>query len=261
MSVPALPSDPASPQPGPADPLTVASRFNGPPGSGNGGYVAGLLAARTGTGPVTVTLRQPPPLERTLRVVPEPDAGAGLYDGDLLVAQAVPADPAAVEAFEPVDPVPFDVAAEAEAFFSGRHGHPFPGCFVCGPDRAQGDGLRLLSGLLPQRPGTTAAAWTPHASLATDGGAWVRPEFVWAALDCPGAWTVMGSEVPALLLGRITARVDALPLVGDRCVVMGRVTAREGRKVHTDTTLYDGDGRVAAHARALWIAPRPQAAP
>jgi hypothetical protein len=233
--------------------LTIASRFNGPPTSGNGGYVAGLLAARVGAPAVTVTLRQPPPLERALAVVRGQDA-IGLYDGELLVAEAVAAeDP---DGFEPVDPVPFETAVEtSETYFTGRDEHPFPTCFVCGSARKEGDGLRLFPGMVPQRPGTTACAWVPDDSLTGSDGAHVRPEFVWAALDCPGGWTALG-PADVLVLGRITVRIDALPYPGERCVLMGRLLGREGRKVRTATTLYDADGRVAAHADATWIAPR-----
>ncbi|WP_436776791.1 hypothetical protein [Yinghuangia sp. YIM S09857] len=258
------------------DVLSVSARFNGPPESGNGGYVSGLLAERLtgllaarsperpGGGCATVTLRQPPPLEHALKLVGPTSGGAagglGLYDGDALVAEAVAAEEALVEAFEPVDPVSFDLATESSAaFFPGRGaGNPYPTCFVCGTDRAEGDGLRLFPGLLPQRPGTTACPWVPDASLTDGDEAYVRPEFVWAALDCPGGWTALATREPVLLLGRMTARIDALPYVGDRCVVMGRLLGQQGRKLRTATTLYDGDGRVAAHAEAVWIAPRAQ---
>ncbi|NUU22517.1 MAG: hypothetical protein HOV68_13530 [Streptomycetaceae bacterium] len=242
--------------------ITVDSRFNGPPTSGNGGYVAGLLAARAPGGPATVTLRQPPPLDRELKVGREDAAEGtrfGLYDADVLLAEAVPFDAAAAAAFEPVEPVPFAVAEESSAaFFAGRDAarNPYPTCFVCGTQRAEGDGLRLFPGLLPQRPDTTACPWVPDASLAGPDGTRVRPEFVWAALDCPGGWTALGTAVPMVVLGRMTTRIDALPDVGDRCVLMGRLLGQEGRKVHTATTLYDGDGRVAAHADAVWIVPR-----
>lgn len=243
------------------DSLTVASRFNGPPESGNGGYVAGRLAGLLDGHPAaTVTLRQPPPLERPLQVLDADEGGLRLHDRGTLVAEAAAASDAVLDdaGFEPVDPVTFDLAAEASAaFFAGRDEHPFPTCFVCGTARAEGDGLRLFPGLLPQQPGTTATPWVPDASLADADGARVRPEFVWAALDCPGGWTVLGTDIPQLLLGRFTARIDALPYVGDRCIVMGRLLGRDGRKVRTATTLYDPDGRIAAQAEALWIAPRP----
>ncbi|UGQ14776.1 hypothetical protein LO772_15085 [Yinghuangia sp. ASG 101] len=238
------------------DTLTVARRFNGPPRSGNGGYVAGLLARQTPDASATVTLRLPPPLEREMRVRDD-DGATRLYDGTALIAEAVRADTATANAFAPIDPVPYDTAAEASAaFLAARHRHPYPTCFVCGTSRVEGDGMRLFPGRLPGRPDTTACAWVPDPSLAGPDGVRVRPEFVWAALDCPGAWTALDSATPALLLGRITARVDALPYLGERCVVMGHLLAREGRKVHTATTLYDGDGRVAGHAEAVWIEPR-----
>ena len=47
--------------------ITIPRRFNGPPHSGNGGYVCGRLASYL-DGPASVRLRVPPPLERELRV-------------------------------------------------------------------------------------------------------------------------------------------------------------------------------------------------
>ena len=56
--------------------LLVPSAFHGPPGSGNGGWCAGAIAAVCGTGSalgrtVEVTLRLPPPLEVPLPVQEE----------------------------------------------------------------------------------------------------------------------------------------------------------------------------------------------
>ena len=47
--------------------LVIPSRFCGPLGSGNGGYVCGRIAAYL-NGPATVTLRRPPPLEVAMPV-------------------------------------------------------------------------------------------------------------------------------------------------------------------------------------------------
>ena len=47
--------------------LSIDRRFCGPPGSGNGGYTAGRLAALIGD-PAEITLRRPPPLETEMRV-------------------------------------------------------------------------------------------------------------------------------------------------------------------------------------------------
>ena len=81
--------------------------------------------------------------------------------------------------------------------------------FACGTDRSPDDALCLRTGPLPGSA-RRAAAWTPTESTA---------EIVWAALDCPGAWAsgIAGRE---MVLGTMTARVHALPVVGAPCVVM-----------------------------------------
>ncbi|WP_406285638.1 hypothetical protein [Embleya sp. NBC_00896] len=252
-----------SEQPGPSDPrsatIVVPARFNGPPGSGNGGYVAGLLAARVAGEPaagVTVTLRRPAPLDRSLTV----DFGAEggpltLHQGEGPIAEAIAVD-AASTLPTPIDPVTPDQAREASAAFAGFAAwNPYTDCFVCGPDRAEGDGLRLFPGMLEDRPDTDACLWIPHASLVAPDTEQIAGEFVWAALDCPGGWTGMDQDT-ALLLGRMTAHVYALPYPDEPCVVVGRRLGRDGRKVRTATTLYDAEGRVAAHAEQVWIAPR-----
>lgn len=238
------------------EPLVVDSRFAGPPGTGNGGYVSGLVARRLGreTAAVTVTLRRPPPLQVPMTVTVT-DAGVAVSYDNELVAEAEPAE----LADDPVDAATFEEAQRFGDRYPGLVSHPFPGCFVCGVDRQPGDGLLLRPGPVEGRPGTTAAAFVPDQSVAGRNGRQVRRAVVWAALDCPGGWTVDMTGRP-LVLGRITAQVDDRPYVGDRCVVMGQLLGRDGRKAFTATTLYDGDGRVLGRARATWFEVDPQAA-
>ena len=66
--------------------LVIDRRFNGPPGSANGGYTCGLLATAAGLDAAEVTLRLPPPLARPLAF-----DGKRLLDGDALVAEVVAA--------------------------------------------------------------------------------------------------------------------------------------------------------------------------
>ena len=240
--------------------LTIPDRFNGPPGSAHGGWAAGQLAARVlgaekaGLGRAArVTLRHPPPLGARQQVSPAaesrtPEAGVVLTFGGALIAEAVPAE-LDVAAIDPVSPA---MAGEAMERYAGLTAHPYPTCFACGTNRPGGDGLGLRPGPLPDRPATTATTWVPGASVAGPVRDTVTAAAVWAALDCPGGWAV---DIPGrpLVLGRITAQVDALPLIGERCVVMGGLLGREGRKVYTATTAYDGDGRVFARATATWI--------
>jgi hypothetical protein len=210
--------------------MRIDRRFNGPAESANGGITCGLLAAHVEASVVQVTLRKPPPLETDLTV-----RGGLLLDGDVLIAEAVPGA-VAVTAPPAVTVV---VAQEASTRFAGLLGHPFPTCFVCGTDRT--DGLGLFAG--PVGQGVVAAAWTPTESSAV---------MVWAALDCPGGWS---ADLPGrpMVLGRMAARLDALPTIGDVHVVQGWLLGGEGRKVHTGSALYGPSGDLLAVAQATWI--------
>jgi hypothetical protein len=219
--------------------MLIPARFNGPPGSGNGGWSAGVFAAaagaRVGGDVCEVTLRVPPPLETPFELA---DGEVRAPDGTV-VAQV-----RAVDGVGPaVDGVSATDALAASAAYPGMVDHPFPGCYVCGPDRAVGDGLRIFPG--PVGDGRTAAPWTVPADVSF--------ETVWAALDCPGGWAVLG-QGRVYVLGRIAAAVDALPAPGATCVVVGAGVASQGRKADVRSTVYGPDGRPLATARATWIA-------
>src|SRR5688572_28547221 len=94
--------------------IRIDRRFRGPPDSGNGGYVAGLLARALGGSGVEVTLRAPPPLDRELRVVVDGD-GAVLLAGDELIAAA---RRMLVDLIVPPPPS-LDVARDAGQHFAG----------------------------------------------------------------------------------------------------------------------------------------------
>src|SRR6202011_2252751 len=80
---------------GMTDSLVIPSRFCGPPGSGNGGYVCGRIAAYL-DGPVTVTLRRPPPLATPMAVERDVESAVRIYHGRTLIAEAAssPGSPA-----------------------------------------------------------------------------------------------------------------------------------------------------------------------
>ncbi len=214
--------------------LTIDGRFNGPPTSGNGGVTCGLLAAFVDATAVQVTLRLPPPLDTSLQVTKTSDS-ATLYDGDALVAEAVPRRLSVT----PLVAVSLADATAAAGRFVGYQGHPFPTCFVCGTARS--DGLGLYAG--PVSDGHVACAWTPSDHTVP---------MVWAALDCPGGWS---ADLPGrqMVLGRMTARIDALPVVGEPHVVQGWLLGGEGRKVQTASALHTADGTLLALAQATWI--------
>jgi hypothetical protein len=218
--------------------LVIEREFRGPTESANGGYTCGLLASLM-HGPAEVTLRLPPPLERPLEV--EVDAEIELRDGEALVASARSAE---LDLDVP-QPIAFEEAAAA-ALPEGDKESVFPECFVCG--WARNDGLGIYAGPVPERE-LVAATWTPREEH-------VAPEFVWAALDCPGAYAVHSGERGMPVLGRLTARVEHLPHPGERCVVMAWPLGADGRKLFAGTALYGADERLLGSARAVWILPR-----
>jgi hypothetical protein len=249
--------------------LIVPQRFCGPPDSGNGGWTAGALAAlddvdspdnRCDSWPaIEVSLRQPPPLDTALRVIAEDGLLTASRDA-AVVATARRADHDLREV-EPVDPA---TAAGAEASYPGHDFHPFPTCFACGTGREEGDGLRIFPGRVGAGPDgdLVAATWTPHPSLHEDWHTYVDEHTraslasTWAALDCIGGWAGDLTE-RLMVLGRMTARVDALPVIGEGHVVVGEGRGQDGRKTFTAATLYDADGRVVATAEHVWIAVDP----
>jgi hypothetical protein len=240
--------------------LIIPARFRGPARSGNGGYTAGSLAglvqAAAAVPTVEVTLRQPPPLDVAMSVATADAVTVLSHDGaPVAEAREVEVDLVTVEEVAP------DVAAEAMAHYPGLRSHPFPGCFACGPEREEGDGLQIFPGPVPGVDETVASLWVPHASLAESGDVLDGVERVglgttWAALDCVGGWSE-DLEGRPMVLGRITARVDALPVVGEPHVVVGQRRGADGRKSFTASTLYDSDHRVVATAQHVWIAVDP----
>ena len=218
--------------------IVVGARFNGPPGSGNGGYTCGLVAAATGLAHPEVTLRRPPPLDTPLRV-----EGTAVYDGEHVVASAAEAPDAAD--VRPPDFPGYDAARAAQARYAGLRDHPFPTCYVCGP--ARDDGLGLYPG--PVGNGHVACTWVPHSADV---------EQVWAALDCPGAWALMQTDEAPIVLGRLAVRITGTVHAGQPHVVTGwRAAPRDGRKHYAGTALHDAAGTLLATGRATWIALQP----
>ena len=238
--------------------ITIERRFSGPPNSANGGYVCGLLA-KSMDGGAEITLRAPPPLDTPLHLLAGVDGSIQLLGAGTLLAtgRAV-----SIEVPE-VPAVDFDDAEQATRLTPyDQHNHTLPTCFVCGPGRARGDGLRIHAGPAPRyehaKVGVFAASWIPQSSLAADDGR-IAQEFVWAALDCPTGYACVGARHlgmngdEAILLGRMGARVDDRPLSGERCVVVAWPTGREGRKLFACGALLGSGGRPLAVARTTWL--------
>jgi hypothetical protein len=254
------------------DPVIVDARYCGPPGMGNGGYVGGRLAVHLDpAGAAEVTLRRPTPLGVPLTVQLGGEIPARLMNGTELIAEAVPLESGPLDGgpgpagpddgygvlgSPPPPPVPVEQAREA-----GRHAvarehpetHPFPGCFACGPGRSAADGgLCIIPGPVPGRDNLLADVWCPAADLADDAGR-VRPEFVWAALDCTGGLGAIEPGLPPYVLGRLKVRPLGPVLAGQPHVAAGWLLAVGGRKIASGSALYTASGKAVAVALGTWL--------
>ena len=237
------------------EPLLVDPRHNGPPASGNGGWVAGALARRLGVPVVSVALRAPVPLGQPMQV-------ARQADGSLLLTHAghLVADAAAAPLDLPVPPAPDDSTAEA-AGVAARLRHrgrglddPYARCFACG--FARPDGLGVIVGPVGD-DGLMATVWTPADHLANADGV-LSHEATWAALDCPAgmAWSQRLQRSATIVTARMTATIHQPLRAGERLRVLAWPLHREGRKLHAGSAIVDAQGVVRARSLQLWLLPR-----
>lgn len=227
------------------DAITIDPRFSGPPDAGNGGYVCGLMAGAIRRS-VRVRLHRPVPLATALTVVRDAEQEWRLLHGAESIATATPAN---VDAVPPRPPTYLQALAAARLYPGFKH-HVYPDCFVCGPRRAQGDGLRIFPGALADGR-VVAAPWLPDVSLADADGK-VKPEFIWAALDCPGYFASVPSDRPAVL-GELAVHIDRRVPADEPCVIVGWPISADGRKHRVGTALYTEAGDLCALGVATWI--------
>lgn len=230
-----------------SDAIMIPRRFRGPPDSANGGYACGVLGCRM-HGHARVRLHAPPPLD-TAMTLRTSDGSVELVLGDRTIASGRADD----RSWQVPPPVDYDRAAQATRTFPWYAGHPFPSCFVCGPERLADDGLRLFPGAIAELE-VVAAPWVPLPSVC-DASGHVQQEIIWSALDCPSWFGILAFERDAryALLGELTVRIAERPREQERCVVLGWANGREGRKLYGGAAIFGEGGRLLASSAATWV--------
>jgi len=234
--------------------LEIPFAFRGPPMSGNGGYVAGVIAGRLGApGATEVTLRAPIPLDTPLHV----ERGTPLLvtRGETLIAEArpvtldldVPEPPGWDEAWAARDASPSFASGMNPLVPNGTGFHPV--CYCCGVDNP--DGLHVYAA--PVRDGELVAAAWPTETSWGDAEGHLPPESLWTALDCPGQFAWLAAGIRTGMLGRLTGEVLRPARAGDHYVVTGWRIEVERRKHFAGTAVFDADGDLVARAKAVWI--------
>jgi hypothetical protein len=226
------------------EPFIVPARFCGPPDSGNGGYTCGMVARELG-GVIECTLRSPVPLDAPLEFERLSAGGVVRRNGKVVLE----ANPTAIAVVLPA-PIRIEAATSAMAAspaFDARH--PFQTCFVCGPKREAHDGLRIFPS--PVADELYAATWLPAAEFG-DHRQNVKPEFLWAALDCPTGFAAGFPAIGKLVTGRLAVEQFQPITVNETCLLMSWPVGIEGRKHFSAACLYQHE-KLRAVARATWI--------
>lgn len=216
-----------------------------------------MLATTLSVATVEVKLLRPPPLEVPLLVGASTEPSNPCIDltdsaGALIAtAREVPALVAPL----PTPPSLAEAVRAADRYLTGSK-RAYSGCFVCGPDLPNNESMQIFAGARSADPAEfagVATPWTPQEWCATEGI--VAPEFVWAALDCPGYFAIR-RDGAQMLLATLTVNILRRPQVGVTCIVSGWHLSSKGRKHEAGTALHAIDGGLLARAQALWIEPK-----
>lgn len=178
------------------------------------------------------------------------DGSVQVADGEALIAEAE-----RVDDFDPSVPEPVSVeeARRASGRYRGDRGGQFSRCFVCGLDRE--DGLGVFAGEVAGRD-VVASPWTPPQWTGDRSGQ-VRPELVWAVLDCPTYFAAyMREELAVAFLARMTASLVAPVPAGEEHVVIAWPIEVDGRKRLAGSAVLAADGEIRALAHVLLVEPR-----
>ena len=218
--------------------------FNGPPESGNGGYVAGLMGdLLSGEGPILfeTSLKAPPPLNKPLDLG-ETGQGLALLEDGKPVATARLLDHLELAMPALPDPVVNNCAVSLATGFDN--------CFVCGTARDTRSGLCLHATQQPPPSNQWIAPFSVNAAFCDSAGTLGR-RFLIAALDCPGYAAVSNGALA--VLARFRVRVTGALKAGDAAHVYAWPISQSGRKLVAGTAIKAPDGKLVGEAEALWI--------
>lgn len=241
---------------GVTDEFRIGRRFQGPTGSGQGGWTAHRFEASVGR-PLQVSIRAPIPLETDLAVARESwDEAAwrlGLPDGGPAGTPIMTGRPRGLLDVD-TSPVSIDAAAAARRTFGQLVGdHPVPGCFSCG---LLDDSMCVHAAPLGDGTDRYATDWTvPSWALAVGG---VDEGVLWAALDCAAAWYVCRSrERRTAFTVQFAVDVLAALEVGETYALVawsgGADDDWDGRKRCAGSVAFDREGKCVARSTSFWV--------
>lgn len=240
--------------------VEINEKYCGPPKSGNGGYVAGITANRIANKAVVIKIKAPAPLNEALYYSSDSNKnGIKLLSkaANLLIAEAQEDSGFYMDVPE-LNFLSLEAIGNPEREYLGFHEHPFPTCFVCGPERSHEDGMRIFPAKIQDPFGFThlhGAFWNPWKDLAgTDGR--IREEIVWAALDCPGGFAVSHVDTTLIVLAKLRGRLLESIFPDIPYAILSWEIGRNRRQRTAGTAIYRiEDRKCVAYSEALWMVP------
>ena len=236
------------------DTIRVGGWYQGPTGSGQGGWTAQRFVdriARHTDRPMTVSIAAAIPLETDLEVIARDDRWELVAPDATVVMVATEWEPE----FATTSPVSIDDARAARGRFADTVAeHPVPSCFSCG---LLPDSMQVHAGPLDDGDDRFASDWSvPDWAVDECGG--VDPGPLWAAIDCCAAWWVGWSREPRTALTVQYAVEQLEPLVPGAAYALVAWAGDhrpewDGRKRRAASAAFDAAGRCVAHSSSLWV--------
>lgn len=230
--------------------IIISKHFEGPTDLTLGGYISGLMAVHLDSDTVEVTMRKPTFMERPLMLDTTIPDRVFLYDGDLLLNEARPIE----LKMEIPEPISLEQAKKASRRDTAA---AFPKCFGCGSARSENKGLHLRSGPVQGR-NMVAIDWIPRADVVgAREGEKVPETMVLAAMECPIAKAMELEDIrkpeEMAVLGRMTAKIIALPQVNEQYYFVGWPIERAGRRIEIAGTLNTQKNEILAMSRLTFV--------
>jgi len=232
--------------------IRIGGWFQGPTGSGQGGWTAQRFLDAIGEGrPLTAAIRAAIPLDVDLSVAERDGHWELTAPDETVVMVAHQWDPA----FADTTPVTIaDAEAARQRFLATVDEHPVPSCFSCGQ---MPDSMGVHAGPLADGTDRFATDWTVP-DWATDRAGTVDPGSLWAAIDCCAAWWVGWSRERRTALTVQYAVEQLLPLEpGGSYALVGwggdHDPEWDGRKRHAASAAFDRNGRCVARSVSFWV--------
>lgn len=236
------------------DTIRIGGWFQGPTGSGQGGWTAHRFLAAVAEHddrPMTTAIKAPIPLDVDLTVVPHDDGWRLDAPDGTAIMTATTWHPS----YADTAPVTIDLARAARhRFLDTVDDHPVPSCFSCGQ---LPDSMGVHAGPLGDGSDRFATDWTVPGWAVDDHGD-VDPGTLWAAIDCCAAWWVGWSRERrvALTAQYAVEQLHALEPGGTYALVGwagDHDPEWDGRKRHAASAAFDATGRCVARATSFWL--------